>query len=150
MGTGTLFGSASGLFLYLGSGEVGRRMIRREGSCPEPLLIVHSRHSECLKPTETVASHFSFLLGPFHSSAGTLGLSWSELALPWKRLCVWGKVCEKIIALMARTLGLLSSLCCVVLGKLLITFAHQFPHQPNGANNRTSEHCCGGLVRDYV
>lgn len=59
---------------------------------------------------------------------------------------MWGKVREKIIALMARTLGLLSSLCCVVLGKLLITFAYQFPHQPNGANNRTSEHCCGGSV----
>lgn len=116
-------------------------MIRREGPCPEPFLIVHSWQSECLQPTETStegpgAGGFSVLLGHFHSSADTLGLSRAELSLPWKRLCVCGaKVCEKMIVLTAGTLGLdlrradSSSLCYVaVLGKLLITFACQFPH----------------------
>lgn len=53
-----------------------------------------------------MASHFSVLLGHLHSLAGALGLSWAELSLPWKRLCVGGKVREKIIVLTARTLGL--------------------------------------------
>lgn len=64
------------------------------------------------------------------------------------RGCVWGQKSEKIIVLAARTLGLdvrrgdLGSCLhsCVVLGKLLIIFAHQFPHRPNGANNKTLEH----------
>lgn len=46
--------------------------------------------------------------------------------------------------------GFLSSLRCVVLAMLFIIFAHQFPHQPNGENNKASECCRGDYVRDRV
>lgn len=86
-------------------------------------------------PAETLtqgpgASHFPVFLRRLHSSAWTLGLSWAGLG--------------------ERRLGLLSSLCCVVLGMLLIIFACQFSHQPNGDNNKASAHVAVGIVLEVM
>lgn len=144
----------------------GRGMTRRERSCLETLRVLCTvDRVSVLSPQESQHRSRPWCQ-PFSSSSWappflSLDSVWvgQNLPLPWKRACIWRTVCEKITALHSwdpwaglgeERLGFPSSLCCVVLGTLLIIFANQFPYQPNWNNNKASELGWGDCVRGYV